>query len=89
MFSLGPILPLPYFHRRRCFDVFVVLECTRMHTCGEGWAAPGLLGPLPQGAITAQSTKLTSCHGPPGVASKTMLNSMSFFDRCGVDMEFI
>ena len=59
--------------------VFVVWECA--HAClrrrqGGLWAP----GAPPRGAIPAQTTRLTWCHGSLGFASTPMLNLMSFFD---------
>ena len=58
---------------------FVVLECA--HAClrreqGGPWAP----GAPPQGAIPTQTTTLTWCYGLLGIASKSMLNLMLFFD---------
>ena len=81
---------VPYFnptshHLRRCFDVFVVLK--RAHAClGRGQGGPWAPGASPRGAIPAQTTMANPSYGPLGVASKSMLNLMSFVDLLGIDL---
>ena len=66
----------------RCFCSFRTRACMSEARAGRPL---GSWGPSP-GAILAQSTRATSCNGPIGFVSKSMLSSISFLDPFVLDV---